>query len=365
LALHLPAFGNGKEIRFGKSSPCGWSMELDIEEFDALRLYLAQYPELGTPVWFKKLAGGVSNRVVQVTCVDGRGWVLKQALSKLRVDVDWFSSPERILVEAKALRWVNRLAPPGTIPAFMFEDPANHLVAMEAIPEDHENWKSVLLSGRIIPDHFEQFGYLLGTIHRNSVEFGPELRAAFADTSYFESLRLEPYYLYTAERVPTASGFLRTLSEETKRHKLSLVHGDYSPKNTLLYRGKLVLLDYEVVHYGDPAFDVGFALTHFLSKANHMIKERTRLIAAAARFWRVYFQEITLLAWDAIEPRIVRHVLGCPLARVAGKSPLEYLTADEAARQRSLTLLLMEDAPKKVEDLIDEFAEQIEAHAKD
>src|SRR4051812_6796387 len=100
-------------------------MELDIEEFDALRLYLAQYPELGTPVRFKKLAGGVSNRVVQVTCVDGRGWVLKQALSKLRVDVDWFSSPERILVEAKALRWVNRLAPPGTIPAFMFEDPAN------------------------------------------------------------------------------------------------------------------------------------------------------------------------------------------------------------------------------------------------
>jgi 5-methylthioribose kinase len=120
-------------------------MELDIEEFDALRLYLAQFPGMGTPVWFKKLAGGVSNRVVQVTWADGRGWVLKQALSKLRVAVDWFSSPERILVEAKALRWLNRLAPPGTTPAFRFEDPANHLMAMEAIPEDHENWKSVLL----------------------------------------------------------------------------------------------------------------------------------------------------------------------------------------------------------------------------
>lgn len=339
-------------------------MELDIEEFDALRLYLAQYPGMGTPVSFKKLAGGVSNRVVQVTWADGRGCVLKQALSKLRVAVDWFSSPERILVEAKALRWLNRLAPPGTTPAFTFEDPANHLMAMEAIPEDHENWKTVLLSGRIITDHFEQFGFLLGTIHRKSVEFGPEVCAAFADTSYFESLRLEPYYLYTAERVPRASDFLRALSEETKRHKLSLVHGDFSPKNALLYRGKLVLLDYEVVHYGDPAFDVGFALTHFFSKANHMRTNRARLTDAAGRFWRVYSKEIAPLGWDAIELRVVRHTLGCLLARVAGKSPLEYLTPEEAARQRTVTLLLMKNPPNKVGDLIDEFAEKIEAYAK-
>jgi 5-methylthioribose kinase len=339
-------------------------MELDIEEFDALRIYLEQYAGRGAPVSFKKLAGGVSNRVVEVRWADGSSWVLKQALSKLRVAADWFSSPERILVEAKALRWLNRLAPPGTTPAFTFEDPANHLIAMEAVPEDHENWKSVLLSGRIIPDHFEQFGFLLGTIHRKSVEAGPEVCAMFADTSYFESLRLEPYYLYAAERVPEANSFLRALSDETMRHKLSLVHGDFSPKNALVYKGKLVLLDYEVVHYGDPAFDVGFALTHFLGKANHMRTQRARLIAAAARFWRVYLNEIVPLEWDAIEPRIVRHTLGCLLARVAGKSPLEYLSAEEAAGQRSVTLLLMENPPSTVNDLIDGFAEKIEADAK-
>jgi 5-methylthioribose kinase len=267
-------------------------------------------------------------------------------------------------VEAKALRWLNRLAPPGPTPLFTFEDPANHLMAMEAIPDDHENWKSVLLSGRIVPDHFEQFGFLLGSIHRKSVEAGREVCAAFADTSYFESLRLEPYYLYTAERIPEASSFLRALSEETKRHKLCLVHGDFSPKNALLYRSKLVLLDYEVVHYGDPAFDVGFALTHFLSKANHMRTKRAHLVSAAERFWRVYLNGIALLGWDAIEPRIVRHILGCMLARVAGKSPLEYLTAEEAARQRNIVLLLMQNLPNKVGNLIDEFSDKIETHAK-
>src|ERR1700730_11184684 len=126
-------------------------MEFDIEDFDALRAYLTAqgYVQLREAVLFKNLRGGVSNRTVKVAWADGHGWVLKQALAKLRVNVDWFSSPERIAVEAKAVRWLNRSAPQGTTPAFIFEDMENHLLGMEAIPDEHENWKSVLLSGRI------------------------------------------------------------------------------------------------------------------------------------------------------------------------------------------------------------------------
>jgi len=247
-------------------------MGIDIEEFDALRDYLKEhgYAKLGEPLAFKKLPGRVSNRTVRVAWADGRAWVLKQALAKLRVNVDWFSSPERIGVEAKALRWLNRSAPPGTTPAFIFEDMANHLMGMEAIPEEHENWKSVLLSGKTDSNHFEQFGLLLGAIHRESSDGGAEICSVFADTTYFENLRMEPYYLYTAQRTAEAAAFLNALARETLHHRDSLVHGDFSPKNTLIYRDKLILLDYEVFHFGDPAFDVGFALTHFLSKAHHL-----------------------------------------------------------------------------------------------
>ena len=111
---------------------------------------------------------------------------------------------------------------------------------MEAIPEEHENWKSVLLSGKIVSDHFEQFGLLLGTIHRQSSESRPEVSNTFADTTYFQSLRLEPYYLYTAQNITAAAGFLNALARETQQHKESLVHGDFSPKNTLIYRDKLI-----------------------------------------------------------------------------------------------------------------------------
>src|SRR5580704_18101193 len=123
--------------------------EIDIEEFNSLRQYLVERGDIepNESISFKKLLGGVSNRTVRVGWPDGHGWVLKQALAKLRVNVDWFSSPERIAVESKALRWLNRMAPPGTTPAFIFEDMQHHLMAMEAIPEEHENWKSILLSG--------------------------------------------------------------------------------------------------------------------------------------------------------------------------------------------------------------------------
>lgn len=341
-------------------------MQFDIEDFEALRDYLTARGciKSGDAVSFRSLRGGVSNRTVKVEWGDGRGWVLKQALAKLRVNVDWFSNPERIRVEAKALRCFNQLAPPGTTPAFVFEDTSNYLMGMEAVPGDHENWKSVLLSGRIISDHFEQFGLLLSAIHRRSSESRTEIQKAFSDTTYFESLRLEPYYLYTAQNVTEAKLFLIALAHEALYYKDSLVHGDFSPKNTLLYQNKLILLDYEVAHFGDPAFDVAFALTHFLSKAHHLPRERYRLASAAELFWQVYCEGILSLTWAReIETRVVRHTLGCLLARVAGKSPLEYLTPPEVARQREITLALIQRPSDRVSHLIDKFISKIESYA--
>jgi 5-methylthioribose kinase len=352
---------------YAQTPGLAFSMELDIEDFDELKKYLSLRGHLqpGEAVSFAVLPGGVSNRTVRAIWADGRGWVLKQALAKLRVNIDWFSSPERITVEANALRWLNRIAPPGTTPAFVLEDATNHLMVMEAIPEESENWKSILLKGEIVPEQFEQFGSLLGTIHRQSAVSASEVSKTFADTTYFESLRLEPYYLFTAQTTPAAAGFLKKLARETLLHKVSLVHGDFSPKNTLLYQGKLILLDYEVVHWGEPAFDVGFALTHFLSKAHHLPQARARLAQAAMLFWQVYAREVATLDWaTALEPRVVRHALGCLLARVVGKSPLEYLTRNEQARQKEVTLLLMENSPTEVNELISRFIEQIESHAE-
>ncbi len=339
---------------------------LNIEQPNELLRYLRDTQRIApdeTPV-FETLRGGVSNRTVRVTRPSGEAWVMKQALAKLRVAVDWFSSPERIGREAAGLHHLHALAPTGTIPALIFEDHNHHLLAMEAVAEPHVNWKTLLLAGDVQQAHVEQFGRLLGTIHRASSGRN-DLVEAFGDRSFFETLRVEPYYRYTAEQHPATRPFFDNLITETLSQRLAVVHGDYSPKNILVCNERLILLDHEVIHYGDPAFDLGFSLTHLLSKAHHVgnqdAAKRTEFLEAARLYWQSYLDALGDVDWrEGLEVRAVRHTLACLLARVDGRSPLEYLSSAERDWQRELVLGLMANPLSTVAQLVARFGERVE-----
>lgn len=332
--------------------------ELNIEDPRQLALYLRRAGRIGLDeeIEATALPGGVSNRTVLVRRAHGPAWVLKQALPKLRVAVDWFSPPERIHREALGLRWLSVLAPPGAVPALVFEDRVHHLIAMEAVPQPHENWKTRLLAGHLEPPLVQEFARLLAAIHRHAWERRDRLAAVFEDRSFFASLRLEPYYGYAATQVPAAADFLHGLIAQTRARQQTLVHGDFSPKNLLVHAGRLVLLDHEVIHWGDPAFDLGFALTHLLSKAHHLRHQRDAFAAAARTFWEEYRAAVGDAPWTGdLESHAVRQTLGCLLARVAGRSPLEYLTEPERAAQRAAVLALIATPPDTVTELAPRF----------
>ena len=334
----------------------GSTTDLNIEEPDALISYLRgrEVIENTEQPTVRVLGGGVSGRVVLVKRANGQAWVLKQALPKLRVAVDWFSSPERVHREASALRWLGALGVP--VPALRFEDHTYHLLAMDAVPEPHENWKAMLLSGHLDMRHVEAFAQILAGIHVNSHARRTEIEGAFGDCSFFESLRIEPYFIYAAEQVPAAFGFLSDVIASTRRNRRCLVHGDFSPKNVLVREQQLILLDHEVAHFGDPAFDLGFSMTHLLSKAHHLIEHRHRFQEGALRYWTVYWRHVGTEDWsEALEYRSVRSILACLLARVAGRSPLEYLDQSERETQKRVVLALMADTPDTVPDLISGF----------
>lgn len=336
---------------------------LDIEDPTALCRYLAAAGIIanGEAVTSVVLPGGVSSRTVLVEWRGDQSVVVKQSLPKLRVAVDWFSDPARIHREALGLRWASRLAPPGSVPALVFEDAREHVLGMEAVPRPHENWKSLLLSGQIQDDHVRQFSRWLGTIHRQSWLQRDELASVFDDRSFFLSLRVEPYYQYTATRVPAAAAFLGDLVDATLARRLALVHGDFSPKNVLVHAGRLMVIDYEVIHWGDPAFDLGFALTHLLGKAHHSRDRRHDFGRAAKAFFREYLQTLGKLPWaESVEPHAVRHTLGCLIARAEGRSPLEYLDRRARERQRDAVLELISCLPVTVNDLVDEFLARLE-----
>src|SRR5258708_27555975 len=138
-------------------------MSLDIENFPELVQYLRETARIapGESPRLVNLAGGVSNRTVLLERSSGEAWVLKQALERLRVKAEWHSDPKRIEREAQGMKRLAEIAPPGTITPLVFVDPANHLLAMEAVPQPHENWKTMLLAGRLDVGHVKQFAELL------------------------------------------------------------------------------------------------------------------------------------------------------------------------------------------------------------
>lgn len=331
---------------------------LDIERHDDLIQYLRTRGHIGLDEepTSRMLTGGVSNRTVLVERPSGEAWVIKQALAKLRVQVDWFSDPSRVHREAAGIRWLGRILPQEQIPQLIFEDRDEHIIGMTAVPQPHENWKQLLLAGQVIPDHVQQFGRLLGQIHRGGTEMQAEAAKEFANDSFFEALRLEPYYAYAASQIPAAAEFLNAVIAKTRQHKLTLVHGDFSPKNILVYDDKLVLLDHEVIHFGDPAFDLGFSMTHLLGKAHHVKVHRNAFADAVLNYWQTYRMTLGDVDWaERVEERAVHNTLACLLARVAGRSPFEYLDESEQAKQQTVVVGLMSNPPSKVAALVEEF----------
>jgi tRNA A-37 threonylcarbamoyl transferase component Bud32 len=315
------------------------------------------------------LAGGVSNRTVLVQRASGEAWVIKQALAKLRVATDWFSDPARVHREALGTRWLERLAPAGSTTPLVFEDHEHHLFAMQAVPFPHDNLKDLFMSTSLSDaqtvDLASRFGALLGTIHSHALVMEHEVAPAFDDRSFFESLRIEPYYAFAASNVPAAAAFLHELIASTRQRRITLVHGDFSPKN-ILFRNlsidpQLVLLDHEVIHWGDPAFDLGFALAHLLSKAHHFPKRRGTFRDGAMAFVTNYF---TIAVAEQLNPqaqnrRIIAHTLGCLLARVSGRSTLEYLDTTERHRQRDAVISLLSRPPEHINDLFTLFLSKV------
>jgi tRNA A-37 threonylcarbamoyl transferase component Bud32 len=307
---------------------------------------------------FSILRGGVSNKTILYKG-GALNMVVKQALKKLRTESPWYSNPERLKVEADALDWLNRFLPDNTVPKRIFFDEKNIILGMEAVSQPHDNLKDLLLDGFPADDLIEKMGGLLGIIHTKGFN-DDNAKDLFFDQTYFRNLRIEPYYEYSAAQKPRLKKYFTDLIDSTLGYRHTIVHGDYSPKNILIKNNKLVLLDHEVMHYGDPAFDIGFALTHFLSKANHF--NDPVFIKYASIFWSSYMSWFSFPD-NSFEERCGHHTLACMIARIYGRSPLEYLTSAQRLRQFNITLRLIDEKLTTLPQLFKKFRENLTDHS--
>lgn len=280
--------------------------------------------EIGAPPAMQPLSGGVSSDIWRVD-IDGRRYCVKRALARLKVAADWRAPVERNDYEAAYLAVVDRLVP-GAVPRLLYADRvALALVTPYLAPEAFPLWKDQLLAGRIDLEVARLVGERLGRIHGRTAG-DPEIARSFQSDAIFQAIRLEPYLLATAEAQPMVAGPLRALSRRTAATKRALVHGDVSPKNILVGKLGPILLDAECAWYGDPAFDVAFVLNHLCLKAVHRPADRQRFGEAFGTLAQAYLAEVAFEPKAELEARIASLLPGLMLARIDGKSPVEYLT---------------------------------------
>jgi aminoglycoside phosphotransferase (APT) family kinase protein len=304
------------------------------------------------------LAGGVSSDIWRIDLPSGPVCI-KRALPKLRVSADWQAPVERNLYEARWMRIANQ-AVPGATPAVLGQDEATGALAMSYLPgEQYPSWKALLHDGHVEPAFAAAVARVLCDIHVATAA-QPSLATTFPTDGIFYDIRLEPYLRQTGRAHPDLADRMQRLIETTLGSKCALVHGDVSPKNILHGPNGPVFLDAECAWWGDPAFDLAFCQNHLLLKCLWVPSKRDALLTCFDAMATTYLPRISWEPAAAFEARAAHLLPALLLARVDGKSPVEYITKDaDRDKVRRVARRLILDPPDLLADIAQAWNEEI------
>jgi 5-methylthioribose kinase len=306
-------------------------IELTPETLEAY-LYDRGIVGAGEPVEVEELGGGLSNVVLRWRA-EGRCGIIKQSRPRLRVPDEWLSDVRRALNERDAIALLASRLPAGSVPELLFSDDEAMAFGMACAPEEARLWKPRLLDGRLEPDRARQAGLLLRAIHEVTRD-DPVVAKRFVARPLLDQNRLDPWYRAAATRHNDLAEVIEHAIEHLLAVRRVLVHGDFVPKNIFLLEHGLLLLDYEVVHFGNPGYDTATFVNHMLLKGYRFPGRRAGFVALARTFWDAYCETLPEQEQQLMEQEALLQLGALMLARVDGKSKVEYLVdhpgADEA-----------------------------------
>jgi len=280
----------------------------------------------GQPCACEPLSGGVSSDIWRVV-VGAERYCLKRALPRLRVAQLWEAPVARNAFE---WRWLKRAGEicADAVPKLVAHDPQAGLFVMEYLdPADCPSWKNQLRDGIAQERTAQTVAERLVRIHAATAD-KPDIAQQFATDQGFHAIRLEPYLVATGRVHRDLQERLDALVKITASTRRALVHGDVSPKNILVGPRGPIFIDAECAWYGDPAFDPAFCLNHLLLKCLWRPQHAPDFLACFDRFAVTYLEGVSWEPRASIEARIAGLVPALLLARIDGKSPIEYVTAE-------------------------------------
>lgn len=303
------------------------------------------------------LTGGVASDIAMLD-VKGKRYCVKCALARLKVAAVWEAPVRRNKAEYRWLEVAGEIDP-AIVPKLYGRSETHNGFVMEFLkPDTTYLWKAALLAGEAPGGEAALVAKALVKIHQTSARRGFN-RDGFDNQVDFKALRLEPYLYFTAAAHPEIADELNGLADRCNRSDIALVHGDISPKNIMFRSSGPVLLDAECATMGDPAFDVAFCLNHLVLKSIHLPHMASAYLAEAEAFWQNYAQGIDWEPVSECEARVASLLPALMLARVDGKSPVEYLTNQTRQVVRDAAIPLIKVATPNISTVIEAVANRI------
>jgi 5-methylthioribose kinase len=211
---------------------------------------------------------------------DGRSWVVKQARPALERFPEYQVSTRRIVMEARYYETVAPLDRRRLCPRVHLFDAGARVLVLEDLG-DAERMDRAQARGADVRDVARELGAFLGAVHADTRD--PALARRFRNDDmqrlhgehifrlpYRENtFPLSPALRARADAIAADASLLAAIAAAYVRYlepRGALVHGDVQSGNILLESAgpqlHARLLDAEIAHVGDPAFDVGILAAH-------------------------------------------------------------------------------------------------------
>jgi 5-methylthioribose kinase len=232
----------------------------------------------------EKAGDGNINWVRRATSAapSGRSLIIKQARPALERFPQYQVSTERLVFEARYFETARPHDAERICPLVHGFDEENRVLILEDLG-DAERLDHLLARGGDPSRSAMQVAGFLGTVHRATREqgLGPRFQNEAMQRLHGDHIFALPYQENdfplpprTRERADRIreEGRLGEIAARAYERYLSpsagvLVHGDVQAGNILLQAGRPKLIDAEIAHLGDPAFDMGSLLAHLMLPA--------------------------------------------------------------------------------------------------
>lgn len=254
--------------------------------------------EAGAEIRVEKAGDGNINWVRRAISPEGKSFVIKQARPALERFPQYQVDTERIVFEARYLEAARAFDQARICPVVHGFLEADRVLVLEDLGAA-ERLDRLLARGGDATAAAAALGAFLGRVHRGTRD--PALAGRFVNHAMqrlhgehifalplaANDFPLSPRLRARADAL-AADAELRRIAAACHARYLtpegSLLHGDVQAGNVLLAERGPVLLDAEIAHVGDPAFDVGTLLAHLALPAVARGEPRSAAPALAAGF---------------------------------------------------------------------------------